>query len=108
MNVAFRTAENSECRMKHAAVVVKNGNILSIGINKNINHPDILSESHVKQNASRHAEMVALRRVANPEGATIFVARVMRDGSEGMSKPCKNCQRELDKAGVKRVVYTTG
>lgn len=108
LDVALKAAENSEYRQKHGAVITKNGNILAIGINKARNHPRVLGD-FIKTNASFHAEMVAKSRVSdqNLQGATIYVARVMNDGQPSLSKPCPDCQRELDRVGVKRVVYTT-
>lgn len=99
-------ASESKCRQRHGAIVVRNGNVLSIATNKNINPMNVLDEEHVREHASIHAEVAALRRVANPRGCTVYVARVMSDGSPGLSKPCIRCQKYLDKAGVKQVVWT--
>lgn len=39
-------------------------------------------------------------------GAIVFVARVRRDGSFGMARPCRDCRRILKSRGVKKVYYT--
>lgn len=107
LDIAAKAAENSEVRFRHGAVITKNGNVLSIGINRYVEHrPESLSPEHLKRGMSRHAEIIALQRVANPKGCTIYVARLMADGSEGNSKPCAACQDTLAKAGVRKVVYT--
>jgi deoxycytidylate deaminase len=47
-----------------------------------------------------------LSRVADPRGATIYVARVNRTGEPRMSKPCSACARALKDAGVSKIIYT--
>lgn len=39
-------------------------------------------------------------------GSQVWVARVRRDGSFGISRPCPSCLTRLRSAGVDRVVYT--
>lgn len=106
MNFALRTAENSESRQRHAALVVRAGRVLAVGINVDKNHPTILEESVVKHKASVHAEVRALRRVVDATGCTLYVARAMRCGRAGNSKPCSNCDTYIRSRGVKRVIYT--
>ena len=53
-----------------------------------------------------HAEIAALVRCrAQPH--TLYVARLKRDGSVGLARPCPICEEAIREAGVKRVVYTT-
>lgn len=56
--------------------------------------------------ASAHAEARSLRKAGF--GATLWVARVLKDGSWAMAKPCKNCETLIRNKGVKKVYYTTG
>jgi pyrimidine deaminase RibD-like protein len=49
----------------------------------------------------RHAEVRALRPHGNYVGGTLYV---MRSNSK-FSKPCENCWKALDKAGINTVVY---
>lgn len=37
----------------------------------------------------------------------MYVARVARDGSTKMARPCSKCMKALYEAGVREVVYTT-
>jgi tRNA(Arg) A34 adenosine deaminase TadA len=53
---------------------------------------------------SCHAEARALRKA--DAGATLYVARVTRDGQWAMSKPCKHCQAYIKNRRIKRVYYT--
>lgn len=41
-------------------------------------------------------------------GATVWVARMSKNGEMANAKPCPNCERILRKKGVKKVIYTTG
>ena len=96
---------------RHAAVVVKAGRVLSIGRNRNKTHPDsVLYSDGERILKTIHAEFDAISRVKNKEqlrGATIYVARLGRNGHPGMSCPCKMCQQLINKHGLKRAVFTT-
>lgn len=39
-------------------------------------------------------------------GCDIYVIRLMRDGSLGMSKPCQTCLTMIQKMGIRRVYYS--
>ena len=96
---------------RHAAVIVKSGRVLSVGRNRNKTHPDsVLYEDGEKILKTIHAELDAISRVKNKEqlkGATIYVARLGRNGHPGMSCPCKMCQHLIDRHHLKRAVFTT-
>jgi tRNA(Arg) A34 adenosine deaminase TadA len=55
---------------------------------------------------SCHAEARVLRK--SDAGATLYVARVTRDGQWAIAKPCVNCQTAIRNKRVKRVYYTIG
>ena len=55
---------------------------------------------------SHHAEARVVRKL--DRGSEVWVARVKRDGSWGMAKPCPSCERRLRSSRVTRVVYTVG
>lgn len=100
-------ALNSTCAFRHAAIVVKNGNILGWGFNYIVNDQSICSDP--KTECSSHAEVSAVKncRGANLSGASIYVARIATDGfTPMMSKPCHMCQEFLSKRGIKKVYYT--
>jgi deoxycytidylate deaminase len=96
---------------RHAAVIVKAGRVLAIGRNRNKTHPDsVLYADGERILKTIHAELDAISRVKNKEqlkGATIYVARLGRNGHPGMSCPCKMCQQLINKYGLKRAVFTT-
>lgn len=109
LNVARYFATKSISRNTHGAVVVKSGRVMGTGFNKDRNRPSIVSPEHIKSDCSYHAEQVAIREAGeyNIKGAVIYVARVNRKGQDRNSKPCPRCSALIDKAGIKRVVYTT-
>jgi deoxycytidylate deaminase len=93
-------------RHRHGAVVVKGGRVLSIGINKHRNDPENIQKSIVKASCSVHAEVDALSRISNAKGATIYVARVAKNGETALSRPCNNCWTAIQNSGIRKVVFT--
>jgi len=53
---------------------------------------------------SGHAEARVLRK--SGYGATVYVARVKKDGSLAMAKPCSKCMAALRAMGVEMVYWT--
>lgn len=99
---ALEVAKTSKCKYKHGCVVVNNGKILATATNKKIADPHThWRRSHI------HAEMAAIIAAGNQAvGATVYVARVSADGSPAYSKPCKKCERILDRYGIAQVFWT--
>lgn len=67
-----------------------------------------MTVSALKGHCTTHAEVSAVKSCrGSVEGATIYVARVSRDGQrQMMSKPCKACQKYLKEVGIKKIYYT--
>lgn len=105
--MATRIAETSEVPQRHGAVIVKSGRVLAVGVNKwrnrNIKNNDLEYNPHL----TYHAEIDALNRFADVEGATIYIARVDKKGEPRFSRPCSRCLKALKDAGIKKIVYTT-
>lgn len=95
-------------RFRHGAVIVKNGNVVAVGVNSQINDWYHLSPEDAVTNTTVHAEVAALRacRRVNLNGGVIYVARTNSRGERRMSKPCASCQEAIEEAGIKKVVYT--
>lgn len=53
-----------------------------------------------------HAEARILRKAGH--GAVLWIARILRDGSWAMAKPCPDCQTLIKNRRVSRVYYTIG
>jgi deoxycytidylate deaminase len=88
----------------HLGAVIARGNrVVSVGSNKRRNRPMVNHEE-----SSEHAEAAALRAARGKDlrGATIYVARVMKNGDTGMARPCRRCMQALVEAGIKTVIYT--
>lgn len=107
LELAIKTAEMSECRQRHGAVITKGGSVLSIGWNKLKNHPSVLPEKEILFHAGVHAEVDCIKKLgSSARGATIYIARINKGGEVRYSEPCKNCKRAIEQAGIKKVIYT--
>lgn len=82
------------------------GRVMSIGINKWRNHPNIIEKSKVKSECSVHAEVDAISRVGDTKGATMYVARINAGGQPVFSRPCDNCHLAILDAGISKIIYT--
>lgn len=103
---ALELAKLSTCRQKHGAIIVKGGRVLSVGINANRNDP---THSYPSHSLSTHAEAAALKAIRGDEcrGSKIYVARLLRNDSSGLSRPCDLCYLKIRRAGIKEIIYTT-
>lgn len=107
LSLAVKMAHTSEATKQHGCVIVKNGSVLALGVNKWRSREFFLDElSSYSQNATIHAEMDALSRTKNAEGAIVYIARLGNKGDLRYSRPCNDCFLKLKAAGVKSVVYT--
>jgi len=105
--LAAKLAETSDVDNQHGAVVVKNGRVLSLGVNKWRNRGLIQEDDNWQPVLTVHAEVDALSRVENPKGAVLYIARNVR-GEKGskFSRPCHRCMEAVRAAGIKRIIYT--
>ena len=111
-DLAKRAAmESTYGKLRHGAVVVKGGSIVSFGFNKS-NHCQFGQRfRHMdKGPATQHAEISAILGLPRSatQGADVYVVRINNDCDWRMSKPCPMCEQALRFVGVKRVFYTTG
>lgn len=107
LNLAVKLAETSEVEFQHGTVVVKGGSVVALGVNKWRNRGGTTGDTtEYDPHITIHAEMDALSRVADPQGAVFYIARVSKHGERRFSRPCRNCMAALAAAGVKRVIYT--
>ena len=111
-DLAKRAAmESSYGKLRHGAVVVKGGSVVSFGFNKS-NHCQFGQRfRHMdKGPATQHAEISAILGLPRSatQGVDVYVVRINNDCDWRMSKPCPMCEQALRFVGVKRVFYTTG
>ena len=107
LDQASRTAKRSTMTQRHGCVIVKNNKIISTGFNKH-------AENFKKEFATIHAEIVAIQKAKRDFGdlskCELYVVRIGTDNSISdlkMSKPCKNCSREIIKHNIKKIFFTT-
>jgi len=100
---ARELAVRSQHPTRMGALAVTGGRVIAEGVNQRRNTPRLVDWP----DCSRHAEAVLVRR-ADLAGATVYVARVLRGGDDGMARPCRYCLGQLIEAGVRQVVWTAG
>ena len=94
---------------KHGAVLVKGGSVINTSSNKNrlASFGSRFCKDH-DGIATLHAELGAILGIDRniTEGATLYVARVGKDGGFRLSKPCSMCTAAMKHVGIKRVYWT--
>ena len=106
--LASKLASTSSFKYRLGAVIVKNGRVLSTGVNELRYTSAHIPKKHI---TSLHAEQAAivrlLRHLDKLAGATLYVSRVDREGRSRMARPCKMCQDLITAVGIKKVFFTT-
>jgi deoxycytidylate deaminase len=109
---AARTAASNSVygKLRHGAVLVKGGSILSVAYNKD-DYTSFASRFRPRDcgPATRHAETECILGASKERSsrADMFVCRINRSGEFRLSKPCLMCHIIIKNAGIKRVFYTT-
>ena len=98
-------AHKSTMVFKHGTVIVKNGEIISEGYNH-------LADFMCHQ-WSVHSEVDAILNLKKNhrnkkflEDAVMIVVRIGAKNDMRMSKPCDACKKAIEKAGIKRILYS--
>lgn len=101
-------AKKSNMKHKHGCVILKHGEIIGEGTNKNV---DFMSHQY-----SIHSEVNAILSLKKQhrnkkflEDCILIVVRVTGNKCQNfrLSTPCENCTNEIIKAGIKTVFYST-
>lgn len=109
--MSFRIASKEAAKSQHrqhkvGAVIVKGGNIVSVGYNQ-------IRPSSFLRTPTLHAEAAAILkllkegRLSTLAGSEIYVTRFTRGGSVGIAKPCGACRDLISSVGISRIHYTT-
>jgi deoxycytidylate deaminase len=108
---ALGIALTSQCRWKHGCIITRGSKILTWSTNIYRNPSDVDYKG-----ATWHAEVAALRELDRLTGATygegmykgltIYIARVNRQGTARISRPCANCSTQLTDRGIYDRVFT--
>lgn len=109
LNLAKKKAnESSFQRARVGAVICKGGRVLASAYN----------ETRYNRKTGRswesiHAEEAAVIKILNKPnglkklaGSTIYVSRILKDGSTSLAKPCIKCQTLLNSVGIKKIIHT--
>jgi deoxycytidylate deaminase len=105
LNVAIKLAANSTYKHRLGAVVVKQKKIIGRGWNSIRHHK---WSKYYEYSCSCHAESAALLDCsATLRGFHLYVARINKDCSPRLSRPCQSCLRIMRDMGGKQVTYTT-
>tara|TARA_R110002020_G_scaffold95629_1_gene229282 strand:- start:25 stop:408 length:384 start_codon:yes stop_codon:yes gene_type:complete len=96
-------------KFKHGAVLVKGSSVRNISCNKH-RHCSFGARFRKADRgaATLHAELGAILGMdrTTTTGATVYVARINKEGKARNSKPCPMCQSAMEHVGIRRVVYT--
>jgi len=108
--LAKKVAELSDYgKFRHGAVLVKGSSIRNMACNKHRHcHFGKRFRETNTGNATLHAELGVILGMDRSvtQGATVYVARVNKEGAARMSKPCHMCENAMRHVGIKRVIYT--
>lgn len=109
VELAIREAKQAQYRFRVGAVLYYGKNdIVGFGYNK----PHKTHPRSFHPYKTIHAEFSAIldceRNFGDPNGASIYVHRLKKDGSPGLAKPCEACETMLAWAGIKNVYYSIG
>lgn len=92
-----------------AVLVTRDGHV-HYGQNKYKTHPLQARFGRNEDSIYLHAEVDAIvqaMRLGSPtDGASLYVARVLRDGTVALAKPCIGCQRALIHFDIANVEWT--
>lgn len=86
------------------------GGVVAVGVNRMRNDPSRFPTHYFEpDDISVHAEVAALKALGGQaKGAKVYIARWHpRTNNTSLSRPCDNCYRALEKAGVKEIIYTS-
>ena len=105
IHIAIKAASCSVFRQRIGAAVIRNGNVLSSACNE-VRHKR--GQFLKKWKNSLHAEQAALLMLPerSRKGSSLYVARLLKDGSLNNACPCEFCRDLIIKSGVKEVFYT--
>jgi len=110
IELALSMASKSTSKFRLGAVLAKRNRVISAGYNQ-------MQKTHPLQNRyyegdgvlGLHAEVHACIGVPAGDllGAEIYVARLLKNGSVAMAKPCDTCRKFLASVGIVKVTFTT-
>lgn len=97
---AKKAATMSVHRNRVGAAIIVGRKRISIGWNVIKTHP-------LSSRCTTHAEIQALKG-RDVVGGSIYVVRLLRNNTLGMSRPCSKCLETLRLVGINRIYYYNG
>ena len=93
-------------KFRLGAILVHRNSIVSVGMNSYKTHPLMAARTEWP---FLHAEQNAIIRAGldNCEGLDLYIARVLKNNTLALSKPCKVCTKLIKDVGIKNVYYST-
>jgi len=95
-----------------AAVLTKRRKVVSVGMNSRKTHPLQQKFGKNKDALCIHAEIAAIKNalkiitVDELAECTLYVARVLKNNSVGLAKPCPGCASAIAEFNIKQVYWT--
>ena len=95
-----------------ALVVSPRGVVIGQGFNQPKSHPmQYRYNNRAGRLAPRHAIHAEIAAIANcrtnPEGSTLYVGRLSREGTTAMCRPCAACALAIQDSGIVGIYYTS-
>ena len=100
-------------RAKVAALIVYKNMPIALGKNSLKSHPIQAMFGRNSDAVYLHAEIdaiiKALKEISLEElkKSTLYISRILRDGTCGLSRPCTGCQKAIKAFGIEKIVWTT-
>jgi deoxycytidylate deaminase len=110
-NTAIRVAKTADHKFRVGSAILKGRRVISTGTNKGYTSPYIrLNIDRYSMVDKNHAEISAILNARDRDltGATIYIARCLKDDGTALSRPCDLCMEMIIEAGIRKIVYTTG
>ena len=120
LNLAHNACYYSDfMKTRLGAVLIYKGKVMSVGWNSNKTSPLQKSLNRLRDipvdcgeaHHTLHAEVACLTKAKDLDidwgRASLFICRIKKDGSRGLSRPCQGCQALIRSLGIKNVYYTT-
>ncbi len=106
INYCIKLCQKSNVKdYKHAAVLVKGGNVISIGINK---YKCGILADRIYGKKGWHSEADCLLSIhkSKIKNATLYVAGINKSQDVICSKPCPACQEFIENYNLKAIFYS--
>ena len=110
IRLASKQAIKSTFKQRIGAVLVNKHCVLGVGHNQINRHQQTFKTSHWE--GTLHAEIAAILDAIKKcgaksiEGATLYVARIKKNGEYGLAMPCAACYDLIMKCKIKVVYFT--